>query len=94
MRNTRELEGKLEAESQRYEERITELHCVIAELRRKLEQQRGNAIAEDDEEELAEDDEVSQDLNYQSGTRESNNKIFNRRHWGKKFLIDFYKKID
>jgi len=67
MRISRELEEKLEAESQRYEERITELHCVIAELRRKLEQQRGHAIAEDDEEELAEDDEISQDLNYQSG---------------------------
>jgi hypothetical protein len=63
---SREFEEKLEAESQRYEERMTELHCVIAELRRKLEQQRGHAIAEDDED-LAEDDEVSQDFNYQSG---------------------------
>ncbi|CAB3361233.1 Hypothetical predicted protein [Cloeon dipterum] len=66
MRLNREFESKLEAESQRYEERITELHCVIAELRRKLEHQRGHAIAEDDEEELAEDEEISQDLNYQS----------------------------
>jgi hypothetical protein len=67
---SREFEDKLEAESQRYEERMTELHCVIAELRRKLEQQRGHAIAEDDED-LAEDDEVSQDFNYQSGKNEN-----------------------
>ena len=69
---SREFEDKLEAESQRYEERMTELHCVIAELRRKLEQQRGHAIAEDDED-LVEDDEVSQDFNYQSGKDEKTN---------------------
>jgi len=42
-----------ERAAQRYEERITELHCVIAELSRKLDKKHSNVIAEeeDDDEE-------------------------------------------
>ncbi|KAF4518287.1 hypothetical protein B566_EDAN005855, partial [Ephemera danica] len=51
----------MEAQAQRYEERLTELHSVIAELSRKLERQRSRVIREDEEieeedEELAEED--------------------------------------
>lgn len=40
---------QLDEQSQRYEEQLTELHSVIAELTRKLHQQRTMAIAEEDE---------------------------------------------
>ncbi|KAB0800365.1 hypothetical protein PPYR_06105 [Photinus pyralis] len=43
------LQQKLEEQSQRYEEQLTELHSVIAELTRKLHQQRSMAIVEEDE---------------------------------------------
>lgn len=39
----------MEEQAQRYEEQLTELHSVIAELTRKLHQQRSMAIAEEDE---------------------------------------------
>lgn len=43
------LQQQLEDQAQRYEEQLTELHSVIAELTRKLHQQRSMAIAEEDE---------------------------------------------
>ncbi|KAG5871006.1 Colorectal mutant cancer protein [Gonioctena quinquepunctata] len=43
------LQHQLDEQSQRYEEQLTELHSVIAELTRKLHQQRAMAIAEEDE---------------------------------------------
>ncbi|XP_044742607.1 colorectal mutant cancer protein isoform X2 [Chrysoperla carnea] len=43
------LQQELAIQSQRYEEQLTELHSVIAELTRKLHQQRTMAIAEEDE---------------------------------------------
>jgi TolA-binding protein len=69
LRVSRESEDRLEAQAQRYEERLTELHSVIAELSRKLERQRSHVIREDEEEEeeLEENEDVSQDLNYHSG---------------------------
>ncbi|XP_065156783.1 colorectal mutant cancer protein isoform X2 [Atheta coriaria] len=43
------LQQQLDDQAQRYEEQLTELHSVIAELTRKLHQQRAMAIAEEDE---------------------------------------------
>ncbi|XP_076252294.1 colorectal mutant cancer protein isoform X3 [Rhynchophorus ferrugineus] len=43
------LQHQLDEQAQRYEEQLTELHSVIAELTRKLHQQRTMAIAEEDE---------------------------------------------
>ncbi|XP_022904882.2 colorectal mutant cancer protein isoform X1 [Onthophagus taurus] len=43
------LQEQLDEQSQRYEEQLTELHSVIAELTRKLQQQKAMAIAEEDE---------------------------------------------
>ncbi|XP_060525082.1 colorectal mutant cancer protein isoform X2 [Cylas formicarius] len=43
------LQQQLDDQAQRYEEQLTELHSVIAELTRKLHQQRTMAIAEEDE---------------------------------------------
>ncbi|XP_074025358.1 colorectal mutant cancer protein isoform X2 [Leptinotarsa decemlineata] len=43
------LQQQLDEQAQRYEEQLTELHSVIAELTRKLHQQRAMAIAEEDE---------------------------------------------
>ncbi|KAK9745908.1 PDZ domain of MCC-2 bdg protein for Usher syndrome [Popillia japonica] len=43
------LQEQLDEQAQRYEEQLTELHSVIAELTRKLHQQRSMAIAEEDE---------------------------------------------
>ena len=42
-------EQKAEQQNARHEERLTELHSVIAELSRQLERQRANVIAEEDE---------------------------------------------
>ncbi|KAH1021069.1 hypothetical protein HUJ04_010629 [Dendroctonus ponderosae] len=43
------LQLQLDEQAQRYEEQLTELHSVIAELTRKLHQQRTMAITEEDE---------------------------------------------
>lgn len=48
MRVERESEDRLDSQAQRYEERLTELHSVIAELSRKIDQQRINVIAEEE----------------------------------------------
>ncbi|KAL3234179.1 hypothetical protein MRX96_022696 [Rhipicephalus microplus] len=45
----RDQEDRLEQQAQRYEERITELHSVIAELSKKLDIQRAAVIKEEDE---------------------------------------------
>ncbi|GFT39057.1 colorectal mutant cancer protein, partial [Nephila pilipes] len=44
LRLVREQEDRLDQQAQRYEERLTELHSVIAELSKKLEAQRANVI--------------------------------------------------
>ncbi|GFY72347.1 colorectal mutant cancer protein [Trichonephila inaurata madagascariensis] len=49
LRLVREQEDRLDQQAQRYEERLTELHSVIAELSKKLEAQRANVIKEEDE---------------------------------------------
>lgn len=49
LRLQRECEDKLEQITSRYEERITELHSVIAELRKKIERHNINVIREEDE---------------------------------------------
>ncbi|XP_066965341.1 colorectal mutant cancer protein isoform X1 [Macrobrachium rosenbergii] len=48
VRVERESEDKLDLQAARYEERLTELHSVIAELSRKIDQQRINVIAEEE----------------------------------------------
>ncbi|KAG0714225.1 Colorectal mutant cancer protein [Chionoecetes opilio] len=48
VRVEQENEDRLDSQAQHYEERLTELHSVIAELSRKIEQQRINVIAEED----------------------------------------------
>ncbi|KAK8387627.1 hypothetical protein O3P69_018262 [Scylla paramamosain] len=48
VRVERESEDRLDSQAQHYEERLTELHSVIAELSRKIEQQRINVIAEEE----------------------------------------------
>ncbi|XP_064471194.1 colorectal mutant cancer protein-like [Ornithodoros turicata] len=49
LHRSRERECRLKDQAQRYEERITELHSVIAELSKKLEIQRATVIKEEDE---------------------------------------------
>ncbi|XP_035209833.1 colorectal mutant cancer protein-like isoform X2 [Stegodyphus dumicola] len=49
LRLVREQEERLDQQAQRYEERLTELHSVIAELSKKLEAQRASIIKEEDE---------------------------------------------
>lgn len=49
LRLAREHEERLDQQAQRYEERLTELHSIIAELSKKLEIQRTNVIKEEDE---------------------------------------------
>lgn len=46
---TSRAEQRAEQQNIRHEERLTELHSVIAELGRQLERQRANIIAEEDE---------------------------------------------
>lgn len=46
---TTRAEQRAEQQNIRHEERLTELHSVIAELGRQLERQRANIIAEEDE---------------------------------------------
>lgn len=54
--NKTELERlRLEGDADTQTQRVTELHCVIAELSRKLERQRGAVIAEAEEAEEADD---------------------------------------
>ncbi|KAL8562163.1 hypothetical protein ACOMHN_041998 [Nucella lapillus] len=45
----REVEARVEQVTARYEERIIELHSVIAELRKKMERHHINVIREEDE---------------------------------------------
>lgn len=45
----RETEDKLDQQAVRYEERITELHSVIAELNKKIDRSHGDVIREEDE---------------------------------------------
>lgn len=44
LRQQRDFEDRLEQTTARYEERITELHSVIAELRKKIERHQINVI--------------------------------------------------
>ncbi|RXG57515.1 Usher syndrome type-1C protein-binding protein 1 [Armadillidium vulgare] len=61
MRTDCESSLKLENVTQQYEERITELHSVIAELTRKLDRQKEDIILEEEEEEYEEDEEVREE---------------------------------
>ncbi|KAJ9578304.1 hypothetical protein L9F63_005470, partial [Diploptera punctata] len=59
LRLVAETEERAELQAQRYEERLTELHSVIAELSRKIERQRALVIREEDDISENEDPEVS-----------------------------------
>ncbi|XP_069679820.1 colorectal mutant cancer protein isoform X2 [Periplaneta americana] len=59
LRLVAESDERCELQAQRHEERITELHCVIAELRRKIDRQRALVIREEDDISENEDPEVS-----------------------------------
>ncbi|XP_071826338.1 colorectal mutant cancer protein-like isoform X1 [Apostichopus japonicus] len=48
-KQVRETEDKLDQQAVRYEERITELHSVIAELNKKIDRSHGDVIREEDE---------------------------------------------
>nr|CAD7572362.1 unnamed protein product [Timema californicum] len=56
-----ETEEKLDIQSLRYEERLTELHSVIAELSRKIDRQRALVIREEDDISENEDQDISRD---------------------------------
>jgi hypothetical protein len=49
LRLVAETEERAELQAQRYEERLTELHSVIAELSRKIDRQRALVIREEDD---------------------------------------------
>ncbi|XP_068082210.1 colorectal mutant cancer protein isoform X2 [Anabrus simplex] len=49
LRLVADTEERAELQAQRYEERLTELHSVIAELRRKIDRQRSLVIREEDD---------------------------------------------
>ncbi|XP_071447533.1 colorectal mutant cancer protein [Hetaerina americana] len=51
LRLVHDAEERLDSQAQRYEGRLTELHCVIAELSRKIRGQTSRVITEEEEEE-------------------------------------------
>ncbi|XP_049785034.1 colorectal mutant cancer protein isoform X1 [Schistocerca cancellata] len=61
LRLVAETEERAELQAQRYEERLTELHSVIAELTRKIERQRSLVIREE-EDVISENENEDQDL--------------------------------
>ncbi len=60
MRLLKERDAQLEAQSLRHEERLVELHSVIAELTRQLEVKARERIQEEEEEEVAEEEVVEE----------------------------------
>ena len=50
-----ESEEKLQQQSQQYEERLTELHSIIAELSQRLDLRKNTVIQEEDEDNHEED---------------------------------------
>nr|XP_022311817.1 colorectal mutant cancer protein-like isoform X1 [Crassostrea virginica] len=69
LRLQQECEKRLEITAGRYEERITELHSVIAELRKKIERHQINVIREEDE---YEDAAVQSNKSNDGGSRAAN----------------------
>ena len=49
VRAERETEDRLDTQAAQYEERLTELHSVIAELTRKIDQQQRNSVIQEDD---------------------------------------------
>uniref|UniRef100_A0A0P4YFD7 Colorectal mutant cancer protein n=1 Tax=Daphnia magna TaxID=35525 RepID=A0A0P4YFD7_9CRUS len=74
LRLVQESEERLERQSTQYEERLTELHSVIAELTRKLNRQQYNVIKEEGEEEETEEDEEEDDEDDVESEGEESNK--------------------
>nr|XP_034320672.1 colorectal mutant cancer protein-like isoform X1 [Crassostrea gigas] len=69
LRLQHECEKRLDITAGRYEERITELHSVIAELRKKIERHQINVIREEDE---YEDSAVQSNKSNDGGSRAAN----------------------
>ncbi|BFZ13771.1 hypothetical protein BsWGS_16811 [Bradybaena similaris] len=69
-----DFEERLEQLTSRYEERIIELHSVIAELRKKLERHQINVIREEDEYEESDQAQSSHSIDGES-IRDENNEI-------------------
>ncbi|KAK2194115.1 hypothetical protein NP493_2g08028 [Ridgeia piscesae] len=61
LRQQREGEDRLEQQAARYEDRLTELHSVIAELRKKLDRYQISVIREENEEAEHEYEEIDED---------------------------------
>ncbi|XP_063231776.1 colorectal mutant cancer protein isoform X2 [Bacillus rossius redtenbacheri] len=61
IRDAVDAEEKLDGQAQRYEERLTELHSVIAELSRKIDRQRTLVIREEEDVSETEDQDISRD---------------------------------
>ena len=81
----RERDDILDNQSLRYEERLVELHSVIAELSRQLEQKSRERITEEDDDDTADAD------NDADTTCENNSDIFQEasgKHNGTKTVLD------
>ena len=85
LRVCRERDDILDNQSLRYEERLVELHSVIAELSRQLEQKSRERITEEDDDDTADAD------NDADTTCENNSDIFQEasgKHNGTKTVLD------
>ncbi|XP_076323234.1 colorectal mutant cancer protein-like isoform X2 [Tachypleus tridentatus] len=71
LRLARDHEERLDHQAQRYEERLTELHSIIAELSKKLDIQRATVIKEEDEFSQQSEDESKHSETQSQGTRHS-----------------------
>uniref|UniRef100_T1JC16 Harmonin-binding protein USHBP1 PDZ-binding domain-containing protein n=1 Tax=Strigamia maritima TaxID=126957 RepID=T1JC16_STRMM len=71
LRFARDTDDRLEQQSQQYEERLTELHSVIAELTKKFENQKENVIREEDEMSQRSNDTFSQIISNDNNPNES-----------------------
>ncbi|CAL4060238.1 unnamed protein product, partial [Meganyctiphanes norvegica] len=73
VRLERESADRLDSQAARYEERLIELHSVIAELTRKIDQQRSNVIheEEDQEDELDNQEENQDDFSHSEISHEN-----------------------
>ncbi|XP_022246747.1 colorectal mutant cancer protein-like isoform X2 [Limulus polyphemus] len=77
LRLARDNENRLEQQAQRYEERLTELHSIIAELSRKLDIQEAAVIKEEDEFSQQSEDESKYSETQSQDT--SNNELYSEK---------------
>ncbi|XP_022253038.1 colorectal mutant cancer protein-like isoform X2 [Limulus polyphemus] len=77
LRLARDHEERLDHQAQRYEERLTELHSIIAELSKKLDIQRATVIKEEDEFSQQSEDESKHSETQSQGT--SNAEVYSEK---------------